>query len=170
PHDVHAGPQGVGGGPTGPDGHQVQYGEGDGSVASSSVPTNRAGAGSALLNTLRQLGSALGVAVLGSILWSRYGSLMSDRLADRPVGVRRVAAESLASALGTGDAAATQAAVPTFLSAMHTTTLTAAGVCGIALLVTLFLRPRHRTGKSLPSASASASASVEERVRSGRGA
>ncbi|MFH8534951.1 MFS transporter [Streptomyces tendae] len=137
-------------------------------LASSSVPTNRAGAGSALLNTLRQLGSALGVAVLGSILWSRYGSLMSDRLADRPADVRRVAAESLASALGTGDAAATQAAVPTFLSAMHTTTLIAAGVCGIALLVTLFLRPRHGTGKSLPSASASAS--VEERVRSGRGA
>ncbi|MFC8870190.1 MFS transporter [Streptomyces sp. NPDC057148] len=36
-------------------------------LAASSVPTERAGGGSALLNTLRQLGSALGVAVLGSV-------------------------------------------------------------------------------------------------------
>ncbi|MFI1675867.1 MFS transporter [Streptomyces sp. NPDC020607] len=133
-------------------------------LASSSVPMDRAGAGSALLNTLRQLGSALGVAVLGSILWSRYAGMMTDRLADSPAGVRRTAAESLASALATGDAAATNAAAPTFLSAMHTTTLVAAGVCGIAVLVTLFMRPSPRTGTVRPLTS------VRERVRAGRGA
>ncbi|MGW0462848.1 MFS transporter [Streptomyces tendae] len=118
-------------------------------LASSSVPTERAGAGSALLNTLRQLGSALGVAVLGSILWSRYSGMMHDRLADAPANVRSTATESLASALATGDPAAVQAAAPTFLNAMHTTTLVAAGVCGIALLVTLsarFTRTPPRTG------------------------
>ncbi len=133
-------------------------------LASSSVPVERAGAGSALLNTLRQLGSALGVAVLGSVLWSRYSGMMTERLADSPVGVRRTAAESLASALGTGDAAATKAAVPTFLGAMHTTTLIAAGVCGIALLATLLIRPSRRNGTILPPAS------VRERVRVGHGA
>ncbi|MEU7155437.1 MFS transporter [Streptomyces chrestomyceticus] len=132
-------------------------------LASSSVPTDRAGAGSALLNTLRQLGSALGVAVLGSVLWSRYSGMMTERLADSPAGVRRTAAESLASALGTGDAVAAEAAVPTFLGAMHTTTLIAAGVSGIALLATLFIRPSRRNGTTLPPAS------VRERVRVGHG-
>lgn len=115
-------------------------------LASASVPVERAGAGSALLNTLRQLGSALGVAVLGSILWSRYAGMMNDRLAGAPAGVRRTASESLASALATGDPAAVKAAGPAFLSAMHTTALVAAGVCGIALLVTLFPRPSRRSG------------------------
>ncbi|MFE7118957.1 MFS transporter, partial [Streptomyces sp. NPDC057654] len=92
-------------------------------LASSSVPTERAGAGSALLNTLRQLGSALGVAVLGSVLWSRYSGLVSDRLAGAPDGVRRAASDSLASALATGDSAAIKAAGPAFLSSMHTAAL-----------------------------------------------
>ncbi|MFD7661176.1 MFS transporter [Streptomyces sp. NPDC059788] len=118
-------------------------------LAASSVPTDRAGAGSALLNTLRQLGSALGVAVLGSVLWSRYSGMMYDRLAGAPTGIRSTAAESLASALATGDPAAAQAAAPTFVGAMHTTTLVAAGVCGIALLVTLFTRPTRPTGSKV---------------------
>ncbi|MFC8309778.1 MFS transporter [Streptomyces olivaceus] len=123
-------------------------------LASSSVPPERAGAGSALLNTLRQLGSALGVAVLGSVLWSRYSGLVHDRLAGAPAGVRSAASESLASALATGDPTATRAAAPAFLSAMHTTTLAAAGVCGVALLVTLSTRTRRRVsppGPELPS-------------------
>ncbi|GCD40701.1 MFS transporter [Streptomyces paromomycinus] len=135
-------------------------------LASSSVPTDRAGAGSALLNTLRQLGSALGVAVLGSVLWSRYSGMMTERLADSPAGVRRTAAESLASALGAGDVAATKAAAPTFLDAMHTTTLIAAGVCGVALLATLFIRPSRRNGTTLPSGPVR----ERERVPVGRGA
>ncbi|MDJ1133975.1 MFS transporter [Streptomyces iconiensis] len=114
-------------------------------LASSSVPTERAGAGSALLNTLRQLGSALGVAVLGSVLWSRYSGMMQDRLAGSPAGVRHTASESLASALATGDPAVLGAAGPAFIGAMHTTALVAAGVSGIALLVALFTRSSHRT-------------------------
>ncbi|MEU7190290.1 MFS transporter [Streptomyces sp. NPDC045369] len=133
-------------------------------LASPSVPTDRTEAGSALLNTLRQLGSALGVAVLGSPLWSRYAGMMTDRLTDSPADIRRTAAEPLASALGTGDPAATQAAAPAFLSAMHTTTLIAAAVCGIALLVTLFIRPSRRTGITLPQAAA------RERERAGHSA
>ncbi|MGQ4517107.1 hypothetical protein [Streptomyces sp. DW26H14] len=78
---------------------------------------------------------------------------MTERLADRPAGLRRTAAESLASALGTGDPAAMKAAASTFLSAMDTKTLIAAAVCGIVLLVTLFICPSCRTGTTLPSAS-----------------
>ncbi|CAM3696455.1 MFS transporter [Streptomyces albus] len=118
-------------------------------LASSSVPAERAGAGSALLNTLRQLGSALGVAVLGSALWSRYSGAVLDRLTGSPAGVRRAAAESLASALATGDRTATEAAEAAFLGAMHVTALVAAGVCGVALLVTLCVRTSSRRGRTV---------------------
>ncbi|GAA2074161.1 MFS transporter [Streptomyces albiaxialis] len=121
-------------------------------LASSSVPAERAGAGSALLNTLRQLGSALGVAVLGSVLWSRYGGLVRDRLAEAPADVRGAASESLASALATGDPAAARAAEPAFLSAMHTAALVAAGVCALALLATLVTRTAPRRSRPVASA------------------
>ncbi|MFH8217664.1 MFS transporter [Streptomyces sp. NPDC018057] len=114
-------------------------------LASSSVPAERTGAGSALLNTLRQLGSALGVAVLGSVLWSRYGAVMHDRLTGLPADVRRTAGQSLTSALATGDPAAVHAAGPAFLGAMHRTGLVAAGVSALALLATLLIRTSDRT-------------------------
>ncbi|MFH8979885.1 MFS transporter [Streptomyces varsoviensis] len=129
-------------------------------LASSSVPTERAGAGSALLNTLRQLGSALGVAVLGSVLWSRYSGLVLDRLADAPDGVRQAASGSLASALATGDPAAISAAGPAFLSSMHTAAIVAAGVSALALLITLVVRTSRRgEAGTLVSSSAADSAS-----------
>lgn len=115
-------------------------------LASSSVPAERAGAGSALLNTLRQLGSALGVAILGSVLWSRYSGIVHERLAGSPAGLRARAAESLSSALATGDPAAARAATPAFLGALHTTSLVAAGVCALALLVTVCARIPRGTG------------------------
>lgn len=109
-------------------------------LASSSVPLDRAGAGSALLNTLRQLGSALGVAILGSVLWSRYSASVTDRLADAPAGVRAAASDSLASALATGNPAAAEAAGPAFLDAMHLAALVAAGVSVVALVIALVVR------------------------------
>ncbi|MFJ4333534.1 MULTISPECIES: MFS transporter [unclassified Streptomyces] len=113
-------------------------------LASAAVPAERAGAGSALLNTLRQLGSALGVAVLGSLLWARYSALVQERLSGAPEALRRTASESLASALDTGDPAAAHAAGPAFLDAMHTTGLAAAGVSALALLVTVCTRTSSR--------------------------
>ncbi|MFC8566535.1 MFS transporter [Streptomyces sp. NPDC057245] len=115
-------------------------------LASSALPAERAGAGSALLNTLRQLGSALGVAVLGSVLWSRYAGAVHDRLQGSPASVRDTASESLGAALATGDPAAVAAAGPAFLGAMHTAALVAAGVCGAAVLVTLFTRTSRGEG------------------------
>ncbi|WP_282086552.1 MFS transporter [Streptomyces tendae] len=109
-------------------------------LASSAVPAERAGAGSALLNTLRQLGSALGVAVLGSLLWARYSALVGEGLTGAPDALRRTASESLASALETGDAQVARVAGPAFLDAMHTTGLAAAGVSALALLVTVLAR------------------------------
>jgi len=114
-------------------------------LAASTVPPERAGAGSALLNTLRQLGSALGVAVLGPLLWSQYADSVRARLAEAPAELREAAADSLASGLGTGNPVATQAAGAAFLDSMHTSALVAAAVCFAALLITVLVRrPRAR--------------------------
>ncbi|WP_051791713.1 MFS transporter [Amycolatopsis jejuensis] len=125
-------------------------------LATSTVPTERSGAGSALLNTLRQIGGALGVAVLGSVLWSSYGSTMTDKLAAAPDAVRQTATKSLNAALATGDPAAVSAAGPSFLDAMQLTNLVAAVITGFALLVVLLVRTKRRAAPEPELATAAA--------------
>ena len=60
-------------------------------VLMSSVPTGRAGVGSAMNDTSRELGGALGVAVLGSVLTTRYGSALTPALAGLPEQARDAA-------------------------------------------------------------------------------
>ncbi|MFJ8004052.1 MFS transporter [Streptomyces fagopyri] len=120
-------------------------------LASSSVPADRAGAGSALLNTLRQLGSALGVAVLGSTLWSHYASMLSRGLGGVPAHVRVTAASSLTSALAAGPTVA-HAADKSFLGAMHEVSLIAAGVTAAAFAATALIRGEsRRRGRAMTS-------------------
>ena len=64
------------------------------------VPRNRAGMGSATNDTTRELGGALGVAVLGSLLASQYTAGMADAVADLPPHLRDVADSSIGGALG----------------------------------------------------------------------
>ena len=63
-----------------------------------SLPLAKAGVGSAVNDTTRQVGGALGVAVVGSVLASIYGSKVGDFLVGKPVpsGV----AESMKQSLG----------------------------------------------------------------------
>jgi hypothetical protein len=56
--------------------------------------------GSATNDTTRELGGALGVAVLGSLLASQYTSGMSDAVADLEPRLRGVAESSIGGALG----------------------------------------------------------------------
>ena len=55
----------------------------------SAVPESRAGAGSAMNDATRELGAALGVAVLGSIAASQYSSHLHDALDKIPGGRTR---------------------------------------------------------------------------------
>jgi len=64
-----------------------------------SVPLGRAGVGSAMNDTTRELGGALGVAVLGSVVTSQYTSGLSGLLAQLPEQARSVAESGLAGAL-----------------------------------------------------------------------
>jgi Na+/melibiose symporter-like transporter len=66
----------------------------------SSVPRDKAGVGSAMNDTTREVGTTLGVAVLGSILSSGYTSNLHSAVADLPGPARQAAEGSLAGALG----------------------------------------------------------------------
>src|SRR5262245_25774707 len=67
----------------------------------SSLPPAKAGVGSTVNDTTREVGGTLGVAVLGSIMASVYGGRIVDALSGiaMPAGARAAASDSLAAAL-----------------------------------------------------------------------
>jgi hypothetical protein len=65
----------------------------------SSVPLGRAGVGSAMNDTTRELGGALGVAVLGSVVTSGYTSGLAPAIGALPEQARSVAESGLSGAL-----------------------------------------------------------------------
>jgi EmrB/QacA subfamily drug resistance transporter len=69
----------------------------------SSVPLGKAGVGSAMNDTTRELGGALGVAVLGSLVTSQFTSSITPALVDLPARLRDVADSGLAGALGVAE-------------------------------------------------------------------
>lgn len=66
----------------------------------SSVPLNKAGIGSAVNDTTREFGGALGIAVLGSIVASQYRASFDG--AGLPAEVAEIAGESIGAAVGIG--------------------------------------------------------------------
>ena len=67
------------------------------------VPLNRAGMGSATNDTTRELGGALGVAVLGSLVTSQYFAGVKDAVASLPAAAREAAEGSLGAVSGLVD-------------------------------------------------------------------
>ncbi len=67
----------------------------------SAVPPRRAGAGSAMNDATRELGAALGVAVMGSVAASQYASRIDSLTAGLPAAAQESARASLAGALQT---------------------------------------------------------------------
>ncbi len=112
------------------------------------LPRGRAGAGSAVNSTVRQLAAALGIAALGSVL-STYRSRISDALADFPAAVRQAAGESigatqaLAHRLPDQGGSLLQSASDAFVQAMQVTTTASAGVMLLAVVIVLTWMPRR---------------------------
>ncbi|MFD4028993.1 MFS transporter [Streptomyces sp. NPDC058637] len=113
------------------------------------LPRERAGSGSAINNTFRQVGGALGIAVLGSVLSTVYRGGIEGHLAGVPAAARDVAGESIeatlgvAAGMGPAGPPLIAAANDAFISAMHVTALGSAAVALIgALVVGLFLPGR----------------------------
>jgi Na+/melibiose symporter-like transporter len=69
----------------------------------SAVPPRRAGAGSATNDASRELGAALGVAVMGSLAASKYTTAIDPVTADLPAHARETARGSIAGAVRVAD-------------------------------------------------------------------
>jgi EmrB/QacA subfamily drug resistance transporter len=116
----------------------------------SSVPLSRAGVGSAMNDTTRELGGALGVAVLGSIVTSQYTSGLGDSLAGIPEQARSIAESGLSGALlvagragGPQGEQLADAARQSFVDGLGWAAALAATVVFVAAIVTRFLLPRR---------------------------
>ncbi|MFD7641118.1 MFS transporter [Kitasatospora sp. NPDC059795] len=109
------------------------------------LPREKAGAGSALNNTFRQVGGSLGIAVLGALLSTVYRNGMEDHLAAVPEQFRSRAGESIESTLGTAEKLHLQALVDpakdAFINAMHVVSGVSAGVTVIGAVLALVLLP-----------------------------
>ncbi len=73
------------------------------SAIMNAVPTEKQGVASAVNDTTREVGAAIGIAVAGSVLAAQYGSALSPVLTDFPEQIRAAALESLANALAVAD-------------------------------------------------------------------
>ncbi len=126
-------------------------------VMQNALPLARAGAGSAVQNTVRQVFGALGVAVIGTILATQYADRVSPVLSSLPAGtpddVRELATNSVGGTvavldqLGANGASADlvaqgkQVAYDSFLDAAHVTSLISMVLVLIAALVVWFMLP-----------------------------
>jgi EmrB/QacA subfamily drug resistance transporter len=138
----------------------------------SSVPREKAGVGSAVSNTIRQVGGALGVAVLGSVLASVYRHQITPTVAHLPAPVRAAASSSISGAYGVAEKlgaqgqALLQPANNAFIAAMHW----AAGGSGlfalIGFIVVLVWLPLRSAAPSFGPAAATGSSSADAQTGS----
>ncbi|MGV9212616.1 MFS transporter [Micromonospora sp. RB23] len=123
----------------------------------SALPREKAGVGSAVSNTVRQVAGALGVAVLGSVLSAVYRSDVGDALTGLPAQAQDAANESISGAYAAagrlGPAAPTliSAANDAFVTAMHWAAALSAIVAALGMVVVLRWMPGR---DALPPASA----------------
>jgi MFS transporter, DHA2 family, multidrug resistance protein len=136
----------------------------------SSLPREKAGVGSAIGNTVRQVGGALGIAVLGSVLSAVYRSRVDGTLDGLPAPARTAARESISGAYGVAERAG--AAAPTvihtaneaFVAAMHWAAAGSAVVGVLGIGVVLAWLPR----RSAPHPAPAAAPLTAQPVRSGQ--
>ena len=102
----------------------------------STIPAEQAGVGSALNDSIQQAGTALGIAILGSLLASGFARHL-------PASVPAQARHSIAGTLSAahGDAGLVHAARAAFTASMSVTfTVSAIGVLAAAILAALVMR------------------------------
>ena len=122
------------------------------------LPLDRAGAGSAVQNTVRQVGGALGVAIIGTVLATQYASRVDGAIGQLPPQIpdaaRDAARESIVATDAVLDAAAAQgapsglldsirqAAYDAFLTSSHVTYAISMALVAIAAIVVVALLPK----------------------------
>jgi Na+/melibiose symporter-like transporter len=121
----------------------------------STLPRERAGVGGAVGNTVRQVGGALGIAVLGAVVTAVYRDRIAPALESLPAAARPVAAESVAGAHAVADRlgrpALVAAADDAFVTAMHISAIVSAAIALVSVLVVLrWLPGRARVPRPAP--------------------
>jgi MFS family permease len=104
------------------------------------LPAEKQGVGSAMNDLSRELGGALGIAVLASVLQSTYRSRLDVGGLPGPVADHARSSLALAARLGPAVARSAEAA---FLDGLQYALLTAAGTVVVAALAVLVLGRRH---------------------------
>ncbi|TKV61562.1 DHA2 family efflux MFS transporter permease subunit [Nakamurella flava] len=123
-------------------------------VVLADVPVRRSGEGSGISSTARQVGSALGIAVLGTVLFVSAGNALGDRLTDQGLPTAaadqlvNVVVESAGGAIGQlaaapDTAAVADAAKTAFSDGTSFAAYVAAGFLVVGLLATLALPNRR---------------------------
>jgi DHA2 family multidrug resistance protein-like MFS transporter len=116
----------------------------------SALPREKAGVGSAVSNTIRQLGGALGVAALGAVISSVYRSNLGTATDRLPPAAAATAKESISGAYGVAEhagpaaGALIQHADDAFISAMHVASIGGTVVALFGVLVALIWLPGKR--------------------------
>jgi DHA2 family multidrug resistance protein-like MFS transporter len=118
------------------------------------LPRDKAGAGSAVNDTTREVGGTLGVAVIGSVLSSAYGSRVAAALAGLglPAAAVSAARQSVAAGATVGGSlppgqreAASAAVSHAFVAGLHAGSLVAAGAAAVAAVTALAFLPARAT-------------------------
>jgi hypothetical protein len=119
-----------------------------------SLPLAKAGVGSAVNDTTRQIGGAVGVAVVGSVFSSVYGAQIADSIAGQPVppdvanGIKDSVGFALQAAARIGGSAGAEladAARAAFIDGFHAGLIVGGVVAAIgAVCVVLWLPARAR--------------------------
>ncbi len=116
----------------------------------SALPREKAGVGSAVSNTIRQLGGALGVAALGAVISSVYRSNLGTAADGLPASAASTAKESISGAYGVAEhagpaaGALIQHANDAFITAMHDASVGGTAVALLGALVALMWLPGKR--------------------------
>src|SRR6476469_2807940 len=120
------------------------------------TPPERSGAGSAVQNTVRQVGAVFGVAILSSVVGTVYSNNMSPLLEGKPLPPEalQAATDSIGGTNEVADRLAASGDVPpavieqlrqaaneSFMPALHTAAIVSAGLLVIAIVVILTRLP-----------------------------
>ncbi|MFI6511475.1 MFS transporter [Streptosporangium sp. NPDC050855] len=120
------------------------------------LPREKAGVGSAMSNTVRQVAGALGVALLGSLLSATYRDQIAPALSGLPDQARHAAGESLTATLGVAQglgargSALIEPAKLAFIEGMHVTALVSAAIALAGALVVLKWLPGRSSETPAP--------------------
>lgn len=126
------------------------------SAIMTAVPDDKQGVASAVNDTTRELGAALGIAVAGSMLAAQYTRALTPQLSEFPGPVREAAAGSLAESIAVADRLGPQGqqladiSKAAFLDALHSSLFSLAVIIAVAAVLIGLWSPGRDGGQLRP--------------------